>query len=93
MIEKIDLEGLIPPRDSKKKAAAKETPAKMSPDIAISSHIREVVTTLIEENKETPEMERVKNIKSLIESNQYKIDADSLAQKLYRSLFAKNMEI
>jgi anti-sigma28 factor (negative regulator of flagellin synthesis) len=93
MIEKIDLEGLTPSAGPKKKAAAKETPAKNSPDIAISSHIREVVTTLVAENKESPEMDRVKAIKSMIDSNQYKIDADALAQKLYRSLFSKNMEI
>lgn len=93
MIEKIDLEGLTPSVGPKKKAAAKDAPAAKSPDIAISSHIHQVVTNLVAENKEAPEMDRVKTIKSLIESNQYKVDADALARKLYRSLFTKNMEI
>lgn len=93
MINKIDFDGVSPATTPKKRAASKETTQTATPDIAVSSHISNMVTTLVAENQETSEMDRVSAIKKLIESNQYKVDADALAKKLYRSLFSKNMDI
>jgi anti-sigma28 factor (negative regulator of flagellin synthesis) len=92
MINKINFEAVTATPGTKKRVPTKDN-TTASPDIAVSSYIGNMITTLVAENQESSNLDKVATIKSLIESNQYKVDANALAVKLYRSLFSKNMDI
>jgi anti-sigma28 factor (negative regulator of flagellin synthesis) len=94
MINDIKLDNIVTVA-TQKKAHPQETQAKapsvpVSDDITVSTGLSKHINSLMAENSVTDEHSRVMEMKNRIESDNYIVDTDSLAKKIFQDVFAKN---
>ncbi len=90
MIKDIKLAGIVPatPKSSfngPEKSAQSTTQEGVTISTGLSRHIN----SLLAENSMPDENARVAEMKHRIESNNYSIDTDKLAKKIFQDMFAK----
>ena len=59
--------------------------------ITISTGLSRHISSIMAENNPTDEHSRVMEMKNRIESNNYSIDTDKLAKKIFQDVFGKNI--
>lgn len=89
MVTEVKLEGLQVLTNAqsiqqhKKKA---ETVATNTGDVTVSNQLSSVISSLSIDTEATSEAERVRAAQQSVQSGQYRVDVDQLAQKLYHQL-------
>lgn len=74
----------------KSEAVQKEVvaPKLKSQDVTVSNQLGKLVNSVVADETSSVEQARVMNMKARIQSNDYTVDTDLLADKLYHQLFA-----
>lgn len=81
---------LLANKPKKEEDSVKMTDVKQE-DITVTNHLSKYVNAMIAENNPPDETNRVLEMKRRIDNNNYKVDTDQLATKLFEQVFAKNI--
>jgi anti-sigma28 factor (negative regulator of flagellin synthesis) len=93
MINDIKLDAITPVTTPKKSqpAGTQACASTIAPEVTISAGFSKHINALLADHEPANDNARVLEMKSRIQSNNYTIDTDRLAKKIFQDIFTKNI--